>query len=65
MAKKKVKHTAWKRTNVRCIETGVVYDGVRAAALAHNVVETGMTNHLAGRADSVAGFTFERIPKED
>jgi len=59
------KHKPWTRTNVRCVETGEVFEGVRAAALSINVIETAMTNHLAGRCDSLAGYTFERVAKED
>ena len=59
------KHTPWTRTNVVNTETGDVYESIRAAALAYDLAETGLTNHLAGRADTFAGYVWEREPKND
>lgn len=46
---------------VRCIETGLVFTSQRKAALAMNISQDHLSNHLNGARDNVGGFTFERI----
>ena len=46
---------------VRCLETGDVFTSQRAAALAMNLAQDHLSNHLNGTRDNVNGYHFERI----
>lgn len=53
----------WKRTQIRCIETGEVYENLSTAAIAINCTKGAMSNHLAGRHPHIRGKRFERVLK--
>lgn len=46
---------------VRCINTGVVYPSVNAAARANNIRAGNLCWHLKGRHLAVAGLRFEYV----
>lgn len=46
---------------VRCIETGLVYTSQRAAAIAMDLSESDVSQHLNGRKPHAQGYTFEQI----
>lgn len=46
---------------VRCLETGQVFTSQRAAALAMDLSEANLSQHLNGVRDHVNNFHFERI----
>ena len=46
---------------VRCLETGNVFTSQRAAAMAMELPETRLSQHLNGVTDHVGGYHFERI----
>jgi hypothetical protein len=46
---------------VRCKETGEVFTSQRAAALAMELAQDHISNHLNGSRDNVNGYHFERI----
>jgi hypothetical protein len=46
---------------VRCIETDEVFTSQRKAALALDIPQSELSQHLSGRLDSAHGRTFERI----
>tara|TARA_R110000851_G_scaffold259055_2_gene411552 strand:- start:1041 stop:1244 length:204 start_codon:yes stop_codon:yes gene_type:complete len=54
---------AWVRTWVRNIDSGVIFESARAAAISIKVGDSAMSNHLAGRCDSLNGQKFERVPE--
>jgi len=60
---KEEKRKPWKRTWVRNISTGKVFESARAAAMSIKVGDSAMSNHLAGRCDSLNGQSFERVPE--
>jgi hypothetical protein len=46
---------------IRCFETGMVYTSQRSAALAMNLSEGHISQHLNGVRDHVNEFHFERL----
>lgn len=44
---------------VRCVETGVVYNSIAAAARAHGVTPAMIAHVLKGRQATAAGYTWE------
>lgn len=58
-----MKHQPWKRTWVRNKDTGKIFESAREAALSIGVGDAAMSNHLAGRCDSLNGQSFERVPE--
>lgn len=46
---------------VECVETGVIYNSVKEAAVRHGVGITAISNCLNGRAKSCAGKTWRRV----
>lgn len=46
---------------VKCIETGVVYPSMHAAAKAFHVNQASITHHLNGRAKTCRGCHFEYV----
>lgn len=49
------------RKAVRCVETGVVYESSRLAALAAGVSPASMCRHTNGRQTLSIGLTFEKV----
>lgn len=59
--------TRTKRTMkpVKCVETGAVYESIKAAAAAVNGLPTGISNCLSGKAQTHKGYHWERYYEED
>lgn len=53
------------RTRVKNITTGEIFESAAAAAFSIKVGAPAMSNHLAGRCDSLRGFKFERVHEDD
>lgn len=53
----KKRHKA--NTKVRCIETGVIYDSMRAAELANGLAKSRLNSILSGHRKQIPGMTFE------
>lgn len=51
----------WKRSQIRCVETGEIYQNLSTAAIAIGCTKGALSNHLAGRHPHVRGKTFKRI----
>ena len=51
----------FKRTRVRCIETGRVYTTIRQCAADLNISACYLSNCLCGRVKSIRGLHFERV----
>ncbi len=49
------------RKAVRCVETGVIYESSRLAALAAGVSPASMCRHTNGRQKLAIGLTFEKV----
>lgn len=54
-------HIPYTRTKIRCIETGVIYEGVVHAAKMLGCKKAAICNHLYGRFPSIRGVRLERI----
>ncbi len=50
---------------VRCIETGEVYESIKAAAAAVNRAPDGISKVLAGRNKTCGGYTWELVEEEN
>jgi hypothetical protein len=46
---------------IRCLETGEIFTSQKAAALAMNIPQSELSQHLNGLRNYVRGYTFERI----
>ena len=46
-------------TKIRCIETGVIYDSMRAAELANGLAKSRLNSILTGHRKQIPGMTFE------
>lgn len=53
----KKRHKA--NTKIRCVETGVVYDSMRAAELANGLAKSRLNSILTGHRKQIPGMTFE------
>ncbi len=51
------------RAKVMCIETGRIYRNASAAARAYKRTRCAIANHLAGRAPTLSGLHFVRVPE--
>lgn len=51
----------WDRCQVRCIDTGEVFESSSAAANSIQCGRSAMSNHLSGRHPHVKGKRFERV----
>lgn len=56
-----VRTNAWCRKKVVCVETGEVFESVKAAAASIGASPTGISATLKGRQKSVIGFRFEYL----
>lgn len=46
-------------TKIRCIETGIVYDSMRAAEMANGLAKSRLNSILTGHRKQIPGMTFE------
>lgn len=53
----KKRHKA--NTKIRCIETGIIYDSMRAAEIANGLAKSRLNSILSGHRKQIPGMTFE------
>jgi len=53
--------TKYKRYQIRCIDTGFVFENAARAAEATGCGRSAMANHLSGRFPHIRGLRFERV----
>lgn len=53
----KKRHKA--NTKIRCVETGVIYDSMRAAEIANGLAKSRLNSILTGHRKQIPGMTFE------
>ena len=46
-------------TKIRCVETGVIYDSMRAAEIANGLAKSRLNSILSGHRKQIPGMTFE------
>lgn len=51
----------WDRGQVRCVETGTIYDSAAQAAHSLGCTRSTMSNHLNGRFPHIRGKHFEYV----
>jgi hypothetical protein len=50
---------------VKCVDTGVVYDSLRAAEIANGLTKHRLNQILTGRRKQIPGMTFEYVEETD
>lgn len=53
----KKRHKA--NTKIRCVETGIIYDSMRAAEIANGLAKSRLNSILSGHRKQIPGMTFE------
>ena len=46
-------------TKIRCVETGIIYDSMRAAEIANGLAKSRLNSILSGHRKQIPGMTFE------
>lgn len=58
-------HAPWERGQVRCIDTGEIFESAAAAAHSIGCGRSAMSNHLSGRFPHIRGKRFERVAEAE